>query len=800
MLRNYLKIAFRSLWKNKVYSFINIGGLALGLAVTLLIMLYVVHEYSYDRFHQKADRIVKVEFNSKEEQGEFSIPWMSYRFGEVLQQASPEIEDFARIHFEDYGTKQLMSDPQRKFYEPSFAYTDNHFFRVFSFKFLKGNPQTALTRLGTIVLTEQAANKYFGNNDPMGKIMTYDKNRYFEVVGVVANPPSYSSLRFDFLADIASHRTLERELYLKAMGAKETIKRMEDVGTSGGYETFFLLKDIKTAPKVLSRIPAILSFKRKLPPNERFILYPLTSYHFAVSLPKYRQTIDMFGIIAGLILALALINYVNLTTARATMRAKEVGVRKVVGGNKKMLVGQFYLESLLYVSLAFGLAFVLFNVLKPIFYETLQLQIDGSFTSSNYFLGAAVALFVGCVLLSGSYPALLLAGFAPAQVLKNKASTQNSWFRQSLTVFQFTIAVVLIVGSILIKNQLDLLLRQNVGFERERVIGVRLDENAGAKPHYESLKANFAQIAGVEAVTGSSLPIYGNYMNGWRLSRFKGKRAVDIDGFLVDKVFIKTMGVEWAITPPKSTDFNVPDKIIINEAAAKALGINAQNYQQPLDLGDGMIKQLVGVVKDFPYQSLAKKIKPMAFFVSKEDRFHEYLYLKLGKTANVEAKLNEMKGVYNQYKMEKPFDYYFLDEAYEKLYRQEISTGNLIFAFTSFAIFIACLGLFGLAAFTAESRTKEIGIRKVLGASVVSITTLLSKDFLKLVLMACVIAFPIGYYAMDKWLADFAHRVKISAWTFAAAGALTILIALLTVSFQAIKAALMNPVESLKTE
>ncbi|TAF31746.1 MAG: ABC transporter permease [Cytophagales bacterium] len=798
MIRNYLKIALRNLVKNKVYSFVNIGGLALGLAVTLLIALYVVHEYSYDRFHEKADRIVKVELSTKEGESVFAVPKMSYRFGEALQRATPEVENFARIQTNNYATKPISSDAAHKFDESGFGFTDNRFFQVFSFKFIKGNAQTALTRPETIVLTERMAKKYFGDTDPIGKILTYDQKYLFEVVAVIADPPVNSTVQFNFLAQLDTQRAIDRASYLTFMDEKTTNATLESVGASGGFDTYLLLKNKTMAAAVARKIPTILSefFNSK----DIYVLYPLIDYHFAASLPKYQQTIDIFGIIAGLILALALINYVNLTTARATTRAREVAIRKVAGSDKKALVWQFYLESLLYVSLAFGLAFVLFNVLKPIFYETLQLQIDSSFTSSSYFLGAAVALFVISVLLSGGYPAWMLAGFSPAQILKSKASAKNSLLRQSLTVFQFTIAMVLIVGSILIKNQLDLFLSQNMGFERQRVIGIRLDEEAGAKQNCESLKNNLSQIAGVESVTGSSFPIYGNYMNGWRLSRLKDKRTVDVNSFPVDQEFIKTMRVEWAIPPLKSVDFSVPDKIIINEAAAKVLGINAKNYQQPLGLGDGNIKQLVGVVKDFPYQSLTQKIRPMAFSVSKASRFHEYLYVKLNKKADIEVKLSEIKGVYNQYKIEKPFDYYFLDEAYQKLYSQEINTGKLIFAFTGFAILIACLGLFGLATFTTESRTKEIGIRKVLGASVAGITGLLSKDFLKLVLVAIVIGSPVAYYLMDKWLADFAYRIDISAWVFVAAGALAIGVALLTVGFQAIKAALMNPVQSLKTE
>ncbi|WP_428654419.1 ABC transporter permease [Runella sp.] len=801
MLRNYFKIALRNLWHNRIFSFINITGLATGLAVTLLIALYVAHEYSFDRFHEHADRIVKVELKHQEGDQIYTIPWMSYRFAEAVQKASPEVENYARINISNDATKQIMSDVQHKNYESGFGFADNRFFQVFSFPLIKGDRRTVLSRPETVVLTESMAKKYFGNSDPIGKTITYDKKHLFEVVGIVADPPLNSTIRFNFLANFQTQRALDRALYRNHMDEKQVNELLESVGAGGGVDTYFLLKNADAAANVARKIPSVLSEKAKNK-YEKFYLYALPNYHFDTSYKTVQKTVNTFGIIAVLILSLALINYVSLTTARATIRAKEVSVRKVVGAARKSLIVQFYLESTLYVTLAFGLALVFFSLLKPFFYDTLQLKIDSSFVSTPYFWLPAIGFYVVSILLSGSYPALLLSNFTPIAILKGKLGIGkgSATVRRSMTVFQFTISIALIIGSILIKKQLDLFLRQNVGLERERVVGIRLDPETGIDKHYSSLRNNLSQISGVEAVTASTLPIYGGYMNGWNLKTLHSDKVVSANSFPVDEEFIKTMRVQWAIAPAQKADLSSGGNIIINEAAAKELGINAKNYQQRIDIGSGTPKNLVGVVKDFPFTSLHRQIRPMAFFIGKNDLFHNYIYVKLEKTANAQEKLAVIKHVYDSYKADRPFDYYFLDEAYQKLYEYEISTGKIIFAFTGFAILIACLGLFGLATFTAEQRTKEIGIRKVLGASIVSIVRLLSGEFLKLVFIGIVIASPIAYYFMDNWLQGFAHRVDITWWYFAIAALAGITIAFLTVSAQSIKAALMNPTESLKTE
>jgi len=803
MLLNYLKIAWRNLWNNRTLSAVSVFGLAMGLAATLLIALYVAHEYSYDRYHQWGNRIVKVELNHKDNEGEYSIPWMSYRFGEAIKNACPEVEDYARIKDKAFGSKLVQSDIHHKYFEPNFLFADAGVLRLFSFQFLKGNPKTVLTRPSTVLLTESTARKYFGQADPLGKTITYDKKHVFEVVGVLRDLPLNSSVQFDFLAQLDSYRAIERANYLSFMSEREANAQLESVGATGGYDTYFLLNRAASVERVEKKIPSLLTDRQQVKSTvDKYNLYPLFDLHFAVHSQAAQRNVVIFSTIAVLVLLLALINYISLATARSTIRAKEVSVRKTVGAARKSLITQFYLESALHVTLAYGLAVLLFTTLQPIFYETLDIKIDQSFLSSRFFWLPAAGFYLLSIFLSGSYPALLLSRFSPAHIMRGKFHVIGSaaYVRKGLTVFQLTISVALLISSLFIKNQLDLFLNKDVGINRERIVTVHLDYEDGLDKHYKAIRDELSQIKDVTAVTASSLLMYDNYMNSWNLKRLSSTKKVSVSNFAVDQQFINTMNLRWAIPPRKDQGFATTNQIVINEAAAEQLGINISNYEQVLDLGDGMTKNLVGVIEDFNYQSLARDIRPMSLFIANDTTFRDYLYIKLAKNAPVLETLAAIQRVYDRYKTEKPFDYRFLDETYRNMYKVEVSTGRIIFAFTTFAMVIAGLGLFGLAAFTAEQRTREVGIRKVLGASVASIVALLSKDFLKLVLVAILLATPIAWYAMNQWLQDFAYKIDIEWWVFALAGLLATTVAVLTVSFQSVKAALMNPVKSLRTE
>ncbi len=801
MLANYLKIAWRNLYQNRLLNSIGIGGLATGLAVTLLIVLYITHEYSYDRFHRNVDRIVKVEMKHTDTTMTYSVPWMSYRFGEAVKNASPEVEDFAR--FVPAGSRSLSvkSDEKHKFYEDNFAFADTGFVRMFDFPFVQGNLATALARPATVLLTESMARKYFGAADPLGKTVEYtsrDNTKFlFEVTGVLRDPPPNSTIQFGFLAQLDALRAIEQEGYGEGF---DTIK--DDVGSGGRYDTYLLLRPDASAQKVAAKIPTLLTVpKGERDPKDHYFLYPLADMHLGVGSAYAKNRIALFGVLAVFVLLLALINFVNLATARSVNRAKEVSVRKVAGATRKSLISQFYIESTLQVTLAFCLAWVLFAVFQPFFYDVLKLSISSAFLHSGFFVIPALLLFLTCVLLSGGYPALLLSAFSPISALKGKSPSQGtSKLRAGLTVFQFVVSVVLIIGAIIVKLQLNLFLDKDLGVNRNRVMTVPLNREEGLDKHYAAIRREISQVPGVENVTASSLVMYDYYMNGFTVKRLDQPKEVHVNIFAVDKEFIPTMQIKWLVPPASLRGLSDFGEMVINESAARQLGIDAKNYRQTLDLGNDSKKEVVGIIKDFNYMSLETDIKPMAMFIGNDTTFRSYLYVKLAKNAPIEKTVAAVGQVYDRYKIDRPFEYSFLDDVYRRLYEVQSNTSRMVMVLAGMAIFIACLGLFGLATFTAESRTKEIGVRKVLGASVSSIVALLSKDFLKLVLIAIVIATPIAWYAMNAWLADFAYKIEISWWAFALAGGLAIGVALLTVSFQSVKAALMNPVKSLRSE
>ncbi|CAG5003518.1 hypothetical protein DYBT9275_03170 [Dyadobacter sp. CECT 9275] len=803
MLSNYLKIAWRTFWKNSVVGTVNLLGLSLGLAVTLLVILYVTHEYSFDRFHKNESRIVLAEFRHYEGNKQHRISTLSYGFGQTVKNAAPGVEDFGRITERDFGSKLVQSDAGHAFYEPDFRFADAGFLRLFSFELVSGDPREALSRPSTVLLTETMARKYFGDIPPIGKTITYDKTHRLEVTGVLKDPPGNSSFQFGFLADLHTRRAIEISGYQAVMNHETAKQWIDNIGTGGGYETYFLLHAHADRHKIAGLIPGLLTETEKIRGNkDSYQLLPLSELHFSLRFPGLQQRVTVFTVIGGLILILALINYVNLSTARATLRNREVSVRKVVGAARGALVIQFYLESALHVTLACGMAVLFFIVLQPLFYQTLHLKIDGSFLFSHYFLIPATLFWLVNVFLSGSYPALLLSGFVPAVVLRGGALSDRGTvkIRSSLTVFQFTISIALIIGSILMGKQLDFFFQKDTGIKRDQILTVFLDSEDGMDKHYKAVKEEIGLVKGVESVTSSNLLMYDQYMNSWQLKRLDTDLMTKVNTFPVDKAFMKTMNIRWAFPGHGNIDFSGDNRIVINEAAARELGVNAGNYRQTLDLGNGMKKEIAGVVKDFHYANLTERIQPMALFIGNDTTFRNYLYVKIARGASVPETITALKEIYDSYKKAKPFEYAFLDDTYCRMYAQEVETGRIITVLTIMAIVIAGLGLFGLATFTAERRTKEIGIRKVLGAGVAGVIMLLSKDFMKLVLIAILLATPLAWWVMHQWLERFAYKIEIEWGVFVMAGSIATGIGLLTVSFQSVKAALADPVKSLKSE
>ena len=800
MFKNYLKITFRNLLKNKFLSFINIFGLATGIACSLVIILFVKDELSFDKFHEDAGRIHRVVKDFVNDDGS-TLPDATTppALAISMQKEIPEIESVVRI-FSNWGEKYLVKYGDKRFYEEGLYRADSSIFTVFTFPFVKGNAATAFNQLKSIVFTETAAKKYFGDEDPLGKVVDITNMGPHTVSAVIKDVPSNSHFTFDFLI---STRTIGG-----------------NIDASWGFYNFYTYIKLKPNVEIASVVPKIKTIFKKAQPENKNIFYTqaLTDIHLTSNLKwelrpnSDKSYIYVFATIALFVIIIAGINYVNLVTAKSSLRAKEIGVRKVVGAERASLIRQFLTESVVTVFLAACLAVLLALVMLPAFNQIVNKNIS-LVNGNDSTVPALLAAFIIVVgLLAGIYPAFYLSRLRPAFVLKGATPSGKSTIslRKILVVFQFVISVVLIVGSFIIGNQLTYMQSAKLGFEKDQVIvlnNLRRGQNS-------SFIERVQQIPGVSKAAAANGMIGGqNWTSTLRLRGSENGQLVNTLDVSYD--YIDVMGITMkegrSFSPqfPADTLNNgipgpldqVIGGIILNGQAVKDLGIPAPAVGKQIlwgtDADTSYYVNIVGVMNDFHFTSLKNKIKPFAF-IMRPNRWNLVAF-KAGGT-DVAGTLDRVQLAWQSHFPEQPFDYYFLDESINKLYSSEKDFKDLFSYFTIIALIIACLGLFGLAAFTAEQRTKEIGIRKVLGATVSNIITMLSKDFLQLVFIAALIAFPVAWYVMSRWLEDFSYRVNIGWWVFVFGGILALAIAMFTVSFQAIKAAVSNPVKSLRTE
>jgi len=802
MFHNYIKIAWRNLARNKVYSLLTIGGLAVGIAVSLLILLFVTHERMYDRFHTDPDQLYRVYCRMKFGGQEIQTDRVSARFGPAVQAANAGVLDMVRISSSP-AQVVIKTSPERKFLTSRFVLADPSFLRIFSFPLVAGSPQTALRRPMTVLVTERAAQQYFGRIDPIGKTINYNNKLQFEVTGILRNPPSNSTLQFDFVASLNSHPAVER--IQRGIIDDDDISLTSPHVHAGNFQTFFRLRSSADTASILRTLPSLVKASGADMAGTTFLFDPLSSVHLGVNLgdTTTARYLTIFLTIAALTLLLALINYMSLTTARATGRAREVGVRKVMGASRHELTRQFYGENLLITSCSFLLALGLVYLAKPYFYQILNLNVDASFLYDPIFGLVTLALLVTCILVSGSYPALLLSSFSPVKVLKGNLvpGSGGGRIRQGFTVFQFTVSIALIGCSVLIYQQVHHLQHRKLGLYKDRVLVVPLDESISTQ--YGSFKHELRQLAGVERVAAASSVLYKEGSSMIFTQSPATKKDVTIHILSVDDQFAETLQIPWTVKPD-TRQLAAPNTVVINEIAVRKLGFDKQPLGRQLSFGADK-SEVVGIMKNFYFTTINDSDEPLALFVAKDTASQlatsgGSLYIRITPGADLPQMVDKVEKMYNGLHSARPFTYYFLDQAFNDLYKAESRLAVLFGTFTAFAIFIACLGLFGLVTFTAQQRTKEIGVRKVLGASVLSIVGLLSKDFLKLVLVAILLASPLAWYTMNRWLQDFAYRVEVSWWVFALAGSLAVGIALLTVSFQSIRAALVNPVKSLRSE
>ncbi|MFI5185935.1 MAG: ABC transporter permease [Chitinophagales bacterium] len=808
MLKNYLKVALRNLWKNKGFSAINIIGLSVGLATCLLIMLYVMDEVSYDKYNKKADRIYRVDGDLQFGGNHFILAVAPEPMGAALKKDYPEVEQYVR--FRGYGGL-LVKKGNENVNERKVIYTDSTLFDVFTLPMIAGDPVTALRDPNSVVITEKVAQKYFNTTDVVGKTLTINDTGNLKITGVIKNIPSQSHFNFDFFISLnGSIQSWEVNNWI-----------------SNNENTYIVLKK-GADPKVLEskfsemvekymypQALSLLNIKKeefaKSGNYARYALTPLTSIHLhsdkvaELGANSSIQYIYIFSAIAIFILLIACVNFMNLSTARSSNRAKEVGVRKVLGSLRSNLINQFLTESILISLIASILAILLAWQLLPYFNQIANKEIGIGLFSGSWLLPSLIVLMLFVGLLAGSYPAFYLSSFKPIIVLKGKLAGgfRRSWLRSSLVVFQFWISIILIIGTIVIYNQLRYIQNKKLGYNRDQVLVLENTDPLGTQA--KTFGNELLKMPGVQSVTMTGFLPTSDWRGDSPLfpdATLDEKSAVSSQIWTVDENYIPTLGMQIVKGRNFSKQFLTDSSgVIINESAAKLLAF-ADPINKPLYyLTDIQKKQIatyhiVGVVKDFNYNSLRQNVTPLALFNGNQI---SKIALKIN-TTNVKGLIAGIENKWKTMAPGQPFSYAFMDDQFNNQYRTEQRISQISITFSILAILIACLGLFGLVTYAAEQRIKEIGIRKVLGASVVNLVSMLSKDFLKLVIISAVIAFPVAWWAMHKWLQDFAYRVQIGWWIFVAAGIIALLIALLTVSFQAIKAALTNPVKNLRTE
>jgi len=796
MFRNYLKIAFRNLVRHRLYSIINIGGLSIGIGACLLILLFVIHEHSYDSFHQHADRIYSIYARIKMGGDTMQTPGMSPGTARSLFKADPSVAATLRMAA-NYQKKSVLnpSAPEKKFGERNFIFADSNFFRFFSFRLRQGNPDQVLARPFTVVITEETSRKYFGREDPIGKLLRYDSAYTFEVTGVAEKIPSNSSITFDMVASLASQPLMSRQA---ENGDNEVV--------FGNYSTYFQLTPGAKPENVegtLRRLARQNKIHKDAP--ARYIAFPLTSSHLEMNFAggDNARYLGIFPLVAGLILLLALINYMNLSTARATLRAKEVGVRKANGASRRRIAGQFYVESALYALVAFLFGWVLFCIAQPYFYSIIGVNIDTGFIYQPRVLSVFAGLLLITILVAGAYPSIVLSSFRPVAVLYGKLSRQTggAGLRKGLTVLQFFVSVVLIISSIVIGRQLYFFRHTDTGVNRENVVTVPF-YNIGK--HYADLGREVAQLPGVSGVAAARYAMYKGYDMS-DVSLPGSDKLVAMHALTVDTAFIPVLGVEWKIKP--AGPFHSGDQqIVINEAAIDKLQLSSNPVGEHIRMGNDKTYTIAGVVRNFNYNSLHSKIEGLFLFIQQDGDATEnvlqrgVLFARIARGVNLPTTIAAIKKVYERRERSAPFEYEFMDDAFNSRYQAEDKLAGILDVFTGLTVLIACLGLFGLAVFSASQRSKEISVRKVLGAGAQQIVFLLTQDFVRLVMIAILLAIPVAWYLLHKWLENFAYKVSIGWAVFVMAGAAAILVAVLTVGTEALRAATTPPAKGLRSE
>jgi len=798
MFKNYFKTAFRNLRKHKLYSAINIFGLTVGLAACLLIGVYINHELSYDKFNVNADRIVRATMEYKNSETVNKTATTGTKPGPEFKRTFPSIQEYART----FITHRVIKNGDKVFDEPDVLYADQPFFKMFSFPIIEGNVATALDAPDKIVVTKSMAKKYFGNDDPINKTLSIgDKD--FRVSAVCEDVPQNSQIKFDFATQFSNLNNVKDETWWTA-----------------NWITYFLVKNKKDIQQLQQQIAAYMNTPEvraeaglKGTDYLTYHLESLTKVHLYSSLPGFEPNssityIYMLALIALLILIIACANYTNLATAQSAGRSGEIGMRKVMGASKRQVFFQFISESSVITFLAAALAFLLSVFLIPYFNNITGKHFTPDILMQPVPILALIIFTIAVSFFAGMYPALVLSGTQVMGVLKKGFSFTggNNLLRKTLIVAQFGISIFLIIYTVIILQQMHFMQTKDLGYDKDHVVVLPI--GGEMMKQFETLKAAFAQIPGVEAITASyDTPENVQWGDGITAVDEKGKHEISLNAMPVDLDFTKTMQMQilagrdflqsdFGLMDTSNNGANYQQPYIINETLAKKIGWTPhQAIGKTIE--KGVSGRVVGVVKDFNFRSLHDPIGPMLIFLNR-DLSRVYLLRVNGN--NAKQTIAALETVWKQRVPERPFNYHFLDDDYNKLYLSEQKISELFGVAAALAIVLACLGLFGLAAFTTVQRTKEIGIRRVLGANISSITFLIAKSFLELIGIAIIIAVPLSWWAGNKWLQDFAYRIPVQSYIFIAVALATALIALCTVSYHSIKTSLMNPVKSLRSE
>jgi len=786
MIRNYFKTAWRNLLKNKFYSVINIVGLTAGLAIGILILLWVQDELSFDNFHKQADNIYRMELFGGTGASRQIWPVTPFSMAALAKEQLPEVKDVVRTT--GNGFYSLFRYQDKIFSNQNVVFADPSFFTIFDFPIVSGNVAKPFADNNSVVITKKTAEKFFGSQDPIGKVIVADDRQNFTVTGVINNFPENSSMQYDMIMPMTKHVELLRKANVDLSNNFDNY----------AYTSYLVLKPGTSLINLSLKLFRIHISHRSSDTDADYLLLPLSKMHLynADLSDKGIGTVRMFIIIAILILVIACINYVNLSTARAMLRSKEISMRKIVGAGKGQLFLQFIIETALLFTLAAALALGLIYALMPIFNQLSGKQLVFNIADYHIWL-VIISTILGTLIASSIYPALLLSSFEPLKALKGKisAGVGDALFRKILVVTQFSFSIILIVGTMIITGQLKYIQSKQLGYDKSHVFTFWM-RDIGNK-HYNAVKDELLKQPGITGVTRANQNIVsiGGISGDTDWEGKLPNQTFIVHPMAVDKDFVPFFKMKMVAGSNFTGSVNDTAHFIFNEAAVKQIGLkNPIGKRFRMGNINGTI---IGVVKDFHYASMKEKIGPAVFFYNPD--FMGGIYIKTtGKDAP--RAIAAAQAQFKKYNGDFPFTYIFLDDKFNDLYKGEQQQSTLFNYFAAIAIIISCLGLLGLATYTAQVRTREIGVRKVLGASVGRIIGLLAVDFIKLVIVAIVVATPLAWYAMNKWLQAYAYRIGVSWTVFLFAGLIAILIAFITISFQSIKAALANPVKSLRSE